>query len=123
VTRVRIPTPLRSYTQRATVEADGATLDALLRDLDARFPGLRFRVVDEQGQLRAHMRIFVNEEMVRDLASPVDPGDEVTLMQALSGGADRGAEELRPQPLAIPPAREGQRHATRTPHWLPARRS
>lgn len=88
MTRVRIPTPLRSYTAQASaVEATGTTLDDLLHDLDARFPGLRFRVVDEQGRLRRHMRIFINDEMVRDLGTPVDPADEVTLMQALSGGS------------------------------------
>lgn len=85
--RVRIPTPLRSYTaEESTVQADGATLDELLVDLDRRFPGMRFRVVDEQGRLRQHMRIFVGEEPVRDLSLALDGVDEVTLMQALSGG-------------------------------------
>jgi len=85
--RVRIPTPLRSYTaQAANVEAEGATVADVLADLDRQFPGLRFRVVDEQGRLRQHMKVFVNEDVVRDLATPLDPADEVTLMQALSGG-------------------------------------
>ena len=84
---VRIPTPLRSYTaQAAAVEADGATVDEVLVDLDRQFPGLRFRVVDEQGRLRSHMKVFVNKDLVRDLTTTVAPGDEVTLMQALSGG-------------------------------------
>ena len=55
-------------------------------DLDRQFPGLRFRVVDEQGRLRQHMKVFVNEDVVRDLVTPLGPTDEVTLMQALSGG-------------------------------------
>jgi molybdopterin synthase sulfur carrier subunit len=85
---VRIPTPLRSYTQqRAVVEADGATVGELFADLDRQFPGLRFRVVDEQGRIRRHMKVFVNEDAVRDLGVTVAVGDEVTLMQALSGGA------------------------------------
>lgn len=85
--RVRIPTPLRSYTgQVSTVEAAGATVGEVLVDLDRQFPGLRFRVVDEQGRLRQHMKVFVNEDVVRDLATPLGPTDEVTLMQALSGG-------------------------------------
>lgn len=85
--RVRIPTPLRSYTGGAAeVDADGATLAALLEDLDLRYPGLRFRVVDEQGRLRRHMRIFVNRAMGHDLDDPLAPSDEVVLMQALSGG-------------------------------------
>ncbi len=85
--RVSIPTPLRSYThQAAWVEADGATIDEVLRDLDRQFAGLRFRVVDEQGRLRPHMKVFVGEESVRDLQLPVDGQQALTLMQALSGG-------------------------------------
>ena len=85
--RVRIPTPLRSYTGDAKeVEVDGATVDDLLRALDDRFPGIRFRVVDEQGRLRKHMKVFVGPDAVRDLSTPVAGADEVTLMQALSGG-------------------------------------
>jgi sulfur-carrier protein len=85
--KVRIPTPLRSYTaQAANVTAAGETVDEVLHDLNQQFPGLRFRVVDEQGNLRQHMRIFVNDEFVRDLTRVVLPTDEVTLMQALSGG-------------------------------------
>jgi len=84
---VRIPTPLRSYTdQRAVVEAEGSTVGAVLVDLDDHHPGLRFRMVDEQGRLRPHMKVFVNADMVRDLETPVSKGDEITIMQALSGG-------------------------------------
>ncbi len=86
--RVRIPTPLRSYTgEKSAVTADGETVDELLRDLDRQFPGLRFRVVDEQGQLRKHMKVFVDQDSVKDLSTPVTAADEVTLMQALSGGS------------------------------------
>jgi sulfur-carrier protein len=85
--RVRIPTPLRSYTgERSNVEADGTTVAEVLGDLDRQFPGLRFRVIDEQGRLRQHMKIFVGEDSVKDLTTPVGNSDEVTLMQALSGG-------------------------------------
>ena len=84
---VRIPTPLRSYTgQAAVVSAEGTTVDEVLADLDRAHPGLRFRVVDEQGRLRRHMKVFVGTESVRDLSTPLGPDDEVTLMQALSGG-------------------------------------
>jgi molybdopterin converting factor small subunit len=84
---VRIPMPLRSYTgERSHVVADGATVADVLADLDRQFPGLRFRVVDEQGRLRQHMKVFVGEDAVRDLDTPVPEGVEVTLMQALSGG-------------------------------------
>ena len=55
-------------------------------DLDRRHPGIRFRVVDEQDQLRRHVKIFVNEESVRDLDTPIAASDDVVIMQALSGG-------------------------------------
>jgi molybdopterin converting factor small subunit len=85
--RVLIPTPLRSYTgDEKVVEADGRTVDELLHDLDRRYPGLRFRVVDEQNRLRTHMKVFVGQESVRDLGTAVDGHEEITLMQALSGG-------------------------------------
>ncbi len=84
---VRIPTPLRSYTdQRATVEAEGSTLAELLQDLDRRHPGIRFRMVDEQGRVRRHMRVFVNGETAEDLGVAISESDEIVVMQALSGG-------------------------------------
>jgi sulfur-carrier protein len=85
--RVRIPTPLRSYTgQQSQVSASGATVEEVLLDLDLQFPGIRFRVVDEQGRLRQHMRIFLNVEITRDLTAALSETDELTIMQALSGG-------------------------------------
>ncbi|MBI5719551.1 MAG: MoaD/ThiS family protein [Burkholderiales bacterium] len=84
--KVLIPTALRSYTREAHVEAVGGTLDELFADLDRRYPGLRFRVVDEQGQLRPNMRLFVNGIGVRDLRRALRPDDDVAVVQALSGG-------------------------------------
>ena len=84
--KVVIPSPLLSYTGRREVEAGGATLDEVLLDLDRQHPGLRFRVVDEQGGLRPHMRLFVNGEHVRELSARLSPTDEVRIVQALSGG-------------------------------------
>jgi molybdopterin converting factor small subunit len=85
--KVRIPTPLRSYTgQQSVVEGSGATVDEVLRDLDRQFPGMRFRMVDEQNQVRKHMKIWVNEDAVKDLSTSVADADEITIMQALSGG-------------------------------------
>ncbi len=85
--KVRIPSPLRSYVGDASwVEASGSTVGDVLADLDRQFPGIRFRVVDEQGRLRRHMKLFVNADGVRDLSAPVGPDDEVALIQALSGG-------------------------------------
>ena len=85
--KVRIPDPLRSYTdQQKTVDADGRTVAELLADLDARYPGIRFRMVDEQNRIRKHMKVFVNDESVRDLDTKIEERDEITIMQALSGG-------------------------------------
>lgn len=85
--KVLIPTPLRSYTGEREVEASGATLAAALSDLDRRYPGIRFRMVDEQDRLRPHIRFFVNGEQVFDLEQALRPSDEVQIVQALSGGS------------------------------------
>jgi molybdopterin converting factor small subunit len=84
--KVLVPGALRSYTERAETEADGATLDAVLANLNSQYPGIRFRVIDEQDQIRRHIRIFVNGEQVRDLSHPLAAADEVIIVQALSGG-------------------------------------
>jgi len=84
--KVMIPTPLLSYTQQREVEASGSTLSAVLADLDRQFPGIRFRVVNEQEQLRRHIRFFVNGDQVFDPEQPLRPTDEVIIVQALSGG-------------------------------------
>jgi molybdopterin converting factor small subunit len=84
---VAIPSQLRDYTGgRARVEASGATLAELLADLERRYRGIRFRMVDEQDAIRRHIRIFVNQELTRDLGAPLAAGDEVTIVGALSGG-------------------------------------
>jgi molybdopterin synthase sulfur carrier subunit len=83
---VLIPSPLLSYTKVKDVEASGATLSDLLTDLDRQYPGLRFRVVDEQDHLRGHIRFFVNDEQVFDMSHPLLPTDSVQIVQALSGG-------------------------------------
>ena len=84
--KVLIPSPLRSYTGAAEVEGEGDTLDGLLRDLDRRHPGIRFRMVDEQDRIRPHVRIFVDQEQVFDLGHRLGPGSSVQIVQALSGG-------------------------------------
>ncbi len=85
--KVYIPTPLRTYTNKAgVVEANGATLAEVLDDLDRRFPGLRFRMIDEQDRIREHLLFFVNQSVAKGLATPVDPRDEVRIVAAISGG-------------------------------------
>jgi len=84
--KVLIPSPLRSYTVRAWVEAEGATLGELLADLDRQYPGIRFRMIDEQDRMRRHVRFFVNGDQTFDLRLTLRPIDEVCIVQALSGG-------------------------------------
>jgi molybdopterin converting factor small subunit len=85
--RVVIPSQLESYTDGVrALEAEGATVAQVLDDLDRRFPGIRFRVIDEQERIRKHMRIFTNGDMTTDIALPVARGDEVLIFGALSGG-------------------------------------
>ena len=85
--KVLIPGPLRSYTdERREVEALGATLAEVLADLDRLYPGIRFRMIDEQDAIRRHMRIFVNGDEVQVLDIPLHGSDEVMIFQALSGG-------------------------------------
>ncbi len=83
---VHIPSALRSYTENSEAEASGATLAAVLADLDRRYAGIRFRMVDEQDRIRPHVRVFVNGEQVRELSQPLAATDEVIIVQALSGG-------------------------------------
>jgi len=84
---VLIPSQLRDYTGgRALVEARGATLVALLADLERRYPGIRFRMIDEQDAIRRHIKIFVNQEQARDLGTSLAANDEVVIVGALSGG-------------------------------------
>jgi molybdopterin synthase sulfur carrier subunit len=84
--KVLIPSALRSYTEKSETEADGATLAALLVDLERQYTGIRFRIVDEQERIRRHIRIFVNGQQARDLSQSLAATDEVIIVQALSGG-------------------------------------
>lgn len=84
---VLIPGPLRSYTgQKSQVEASGATLAELLADLDQRFPGIRFRMIDEQDCIRQHIKLFINREQTKTLNVRLQPSDEVQIICAISGG-------------------------------------
>jgi molybdopterin converting factor small subunit len=84
---VHIPGALLSYTGRQReVEAEGRTVADLLSALDRHYPGLRFRIVTEQDTIRPHIRIFVNEDQARDLSASLQPGDQIYIVLALSGG-------------------------------------
>ncbi len=84
--RVTIPSPLLSYTGRREVTAEGDTVADVLRDLDRQFPGLRFRMVDEQDRIRQHMRLFLDAREIREPASPLPADATLHIVQALSGG-------------------------------------
>jgi molybdopterin converting factor small subunit len=83
---VLIPSALRSYTESSHAVASGATLADLLIDLDRQYPGIRFRMIDEQDNVRRHIRIFVNGDQVHALSQSLNGTDEVVIVQALSGG-------------------------------------
>ena len=85
--RVIIPSPLFSYTGgQREIDASGACLADILQALDARYPGLRHRIVDEQDRIRAHIRFFVNGEGVSSLQHALEARDELVIVAALSGG-------------------------------------
>ena len=85
--RVIVPTQLRGYTAgKSEVTATGATLGDVLLDLERQFPGIRFRVIDEQDRVRRHILLFVGEERAEDLATPIPAGAAVQIVGALSGG-------------------------------------
>jgi sulfur-carrier protein len=87
---VRIPTPLRKLTNnQEEVTTSGATLGAVLDELNAAFPGLGERIVDENGVIRRFVNIFVNDEDVRFLQekeTPVKEADIVSIVPAIAGG-------------------------------------
>ena len=85
--KIKIPTPLYSYTNHeAFVEAKGPTLEEITRDLDKRYPGIRFRIVDEQDQIRPHVKFFVNGKQTLDLKTVINEKDQIAIVQAFSGG-------------------------------------
>ncbi|MGB8648093.1 MAG: MoaD/ThiS family protein [Anaerolineae bacterium] len=101
---IHIPTPLRSYTSgQAHVQAEGATLGELLADLDRQYPGIRFRMIDEQDRIRTHILIFVNKSRAEGLSSRLGSSDEIRIIPAISGGAcatsKMGEDEWQPTSL------------------------
>ncbi len=89
--RVALPSPLRSYSAGAEVVVVGCAsasprLKDVLDGLDADYPGIRFRMLDEQGKLRPHIKIFVNADVQRDPNALLPPNAEVMIVAALSGG-------------------------------------
>ena len=91
---VRIPTPLRAVTGGAAeVQATAATVSDLIDDLGRRYPGLRERLLEDGGDIRRFINVYVNQEDIRFLdgaKTVLKAGDEVAIVPAISGGASRG---------------------------------
>ena len=88
--KVRIPTPLRKLTQgNEEVLADGATIGALLADLEVKYPGIKEKICDDKGQVRRFVNIFQNDEDIRylqNLETPIKDSDEISIVPAIAGG-------------------------------------
>ena len=89
--QVRIPGLLRSYTNGAEtvtleLKVPSPTLRDALADLDARFPGFKFRIVDEQGAIRPHIKMFLDGELARNLEAAAGSAAELMIVGALTGG-------------------------------------
>ena len=87
---VRIPAPLRKFTDGSeAVEATGATVGAIVQDLESRHAGLKERICDEAGKVRRFVNVFVNGNDIRFLSSldtPVKEGDEISIVPAIACG-------------------------------------
>jgi molybdopterin synthase sulfur carrier subunit len=87
---VRIPTPLRTVTKGAgEVQAKGDTVADVIEDLERQYPGLRERLVEEAGEVRRFINIYVNEEDIRFLQgkkTSLKEGDQVSIVPAIAGG-------------------------------------
>jgi molybdopterin synthase sulfur carrier subunit len=88
--QVRVPTPLRKFTNGAeSVSADGATVGAVVEDLERRHPGIKDRICDEEGRVRRFVNIYINGDDIRflnNLESPLKDEDEVSIVPAIAGG-------------------------------------
>ena len=87
---VRIPTPLRTYTQnKEEVSAAGNTVGEVLKELERSYPGIGGRLFDDKGGVRRYVNVFHNDEDIRflqELATPVKEGDRITIIPAIAGG-------------------------------------
>jgi molybdopterin synthase sulfur carrier subunit len=92
--QVRIPTPLRKFTGGSeAVTASGATIAAVVQDIETRHPGLKERICDESGKVRRFVNVYVNGDDIRfldNLDTAVKDGDEISIVPAIAGGAARG---------------------------------
>ncbi|MBI3874534.1 MAG: MoaD/ThiS family protein [Verrucomicrobia bacterium] len=89
-TKVRIPTPLRKLTHdEEVVTVNAATIGAAITELQTRYPGIQERLLDDKGEVRRFVNVYVNEEDIRFLQNqqtPLKDGDEVSIIPAIAGG-------------------------------------
>ena len=87
---VRIPTPLRKLTnEQDTVEVESATVGAAVDELEGKFPGIKERLIGEDGEIRRFVNVYVNEEDIRFLdnqATHLKDGDDISIIPAIAGG-------------------------------------
>ena len=90
VVKVRIPTILRTYTEGASeVSASGSTLAEVIDDLDANHPGIKGRILDDQGAIRRFVNVYVGNDDVRftdGLSTPTESGAQISVIPAVAGG-------------------------------------
>ena len=88
--RVRVPTPLRKFTQGADeVNAQGNTMRALMDDLEQNYPGIKERICDETGKVRRFVNVYVNGDDIRflqNLETGLKDGDNISIVPAIAGG-------------------------------------
>ena len=87
---VRIPSPLRKYTNsQSKVQAGGATINEVIEDLETQYPGVKSRLCDDSGQIKRYVNVFINGDEIRTLQgadSSVGENDEVSIVPAMAGG-------------------------------------
>jgi adenylyltransferase/sulfurtransferase len=105
---IHIPTPLRPFTDKQeAVQVNGATVGELLSDLTTRHSGLRKHLYTDEGRLRNFVNVYLNDEDIRYLQkeqTPVKPGDTLSIVPSVAGGAPTSAEAAMGEPVAEAPA-------------------
>lgn len=88
--KVRIPTPLRKLThEEELIEVKAGTIGGAIAELQSRYPGIKERLVDESGEVRRFVNVYVNEEDIRFLQNQdtaIKDGDEISIIPAIAGG-------------------------------------
>ena len=119
---VRIPTPLRKLTnEQETVEVESATIGTAVDELEGKFPGIKERLVDEAGEIRRFVNVYVNEEDIRFLENqdtPLKDGDDVSIIPAIAEGLGKF---MAAKKKAAKPARKATKSSFAKPSALPPR--